>query len=132
MVEKYPNLLRRYFASLIDFLVALTIAAVVGKTLVSNANLTPNLNVWVLFLTFAIYEPLMTTVGCTIGQFIFRFRVRKHDKNKKINIGQAFVRLVIKYSLGLISLLTMPARSDRRAIHDLATGSIVVNSNGSA
>jgi len=32
----------------------------------------------------------------------------------------------VKYLLGIISMLTIPARADRRAIHDFATDTIVI------
>jgi uncharacterized RDD family membrane protein YckC len=35
----------------------------------------------------------------------------------------------VKYLLGVISFLTMPTRSDRRAIHDLAAETIVVEAS---
>jgi uncharacterized RDD family membrane protein YckC len=132
MTEKYPILLRRYLATLVDFIVAFSIAVAIGKSLSMNSNLSTDLSMWIFILPFLIYEPLMTTVYSTVGQFVFKFRVRKLDEKNKINFGQAFVRIIIKYLLGWISLMTIPARADRRAMHDLATGSIVVNSNSNA
>jgi uncharacterized RDD family membrane protein YckC len=129
MTEKYPILLRRYLATLVDFLVAFSIAVAIGKTLSVNGELSYNASWWIIVLPFLIYEPILTTVYSTFGQFVFRFRVRKLDEKNKINLGQAFIRVIIKYLLGWISLMTIPARGDRRAMHDLATGSIVVNSN---
>ena len=39
------------------------------------------------------------------------------------------MRLEIKYILGGISILTNPSRADRRAIHDFATDTIVIESS---
>lgn len=61
-----------------------------------------------------------------------RIRVRTPDGNNRIGIAHAFMRMVVKYLLGLISFLTVPARKDRRAIHDLAARSIVVEAGASA
>jgi uncharacterized RDD family membrane protein YckC len=74
---------------------------------------------------FACYEPLLTSFFCTIGQAIMGFRVRK-VAGGRISVVQAYVRVIVKYLLGMLSFLTMPARADRRAIHDLAAGTIVV------
>ena len=129
MNDNYPSILRRYLAALIDLIVALSIGVFIGKLLASGGGLSTDASFWVLALPFLLYEPIMTTTYATLGQSIFRIRVRKLDKTNKINIFQALPRLVIKYLLGWLSLMTIPARSDRRAIHDLATSTIMVNSN---
>ena len=45
---------------------------------------------------------------------------------RHISLLQAYVRLLVKYCLGVISVLTIPARQDRRAIHDFATETVVI------
>jgi hypothetical protein len=35
-------------------------------------------------------------------------------------------RMLVKYLLGIVSFLTVPARKDRRAIHDLSADTIVI------
>jgi uncharacterized RDD family membrane protein YckC len=72
------------------------------------------------------YEPLATAFGCTLGQALMRFRVRTVEGLKRIGVTQAYGRFLVKYLLGIISFVTMPARSDRRAIHDLASETIVI------
>jgi hypothetical protein len=62
MTEKYPILLRRYLATLVDFIVAFSIAVAIGKSLSMNSNLSTDLSMWIFILPFLIYEPLMTTV----------------------------------------------------------------------
>jgi uncharacterized RDD family membrane protein YckC len=42
-----------------------------------------------------------------------------------IGVAQAVGRMLVKYLLGIISFLTVPARQDRRAIHDLSADTIV-------
>jgi uncharacterized RDD family membrane protein YckC len=34
--------------------------------------------------------------------------------------------MLVKYLLGIVSFLTVPARKDRRAIHDLSADTIVI------
>ena len=128
MKANYPALVRRYLATLIDIIVPLTIAALIGRTLSLEFELSDLASVMILSLPFLIYEPIMTAKYATVGQLIFKFRVRKLNESNRITIGQSFFRLAVKYALGGISLMTIPARSDRRAIHDLMSGSIVVNS----
>ncbi len=129
MKSNYPTLVRRYLATLIDFLVPLGIAALIGRTLSLNIELSNVASALILLLPYLIYEPLMTATYATVGQLIFKFRVRKLNETNRINIGQGYVRFIAKYFLGWVSLLTIPARSDRRALHDLVSGSIVVNAN---
>jgi uncharacterized RDD family membrane protein YckC len=123
----YPNLLRRYLASVIDILAVIFIVFVLSTTPIYSSGGDSGL--LLLVGVVASYEPLMTAYRCTLGQAIMRFRVRRNDGRHRISIGQAYLRLVVKYFLGLISFLTMPARRDRRAIHDLAAGTIVVEAS---
>jgi uncharacterized RDD family membrane protein YckC len=71
----------------------------------------------------------MTVFLCTLGQAVMRFRVRKADDLSRVSLVQVYIRIVVKYLLGVISFLTMPARRDRRAIHDLAGGTIVIEAS---
>lgn len=55
-----------------------------------------------------------------------RFRVRNMADSKRTNPAQAYVLVLAKYAFGITYFLTMAVRPDRRAIHDLAAGSIAV------
>jgi len=127
MAGKYPILLRRYLATLIDFLIPLVIATVIGKTFSFETEYSILASELLLVVPFLVYEPLMTSVFATVGQLIFRFRIRKLDEISRINIGQALIRLICKYLLSWVSFLTLPARSDRRAMHDLVSKSIAIH-----
>jgi uncharacterized RDD family membrane protein YckC len=76
---------------------------------------------------FVVYEPLFMTLGCTLGNYIKGIRVRKvEDPSKKINILQAILRYPIKFMLGWLSFLTIGSNPQRRAIHDLVAGSVMI------
>jgi uncharacterized RDD family membrane protein YckC len=77
-------------------------------------------------LVFLNYEPVLTRFLCTAGQAVMRFRVREMTSGSPPPIWRLYIRVVVKASLGLISFLTLPARADRRAIHDLAANTLVV------
>ena len=121
---KYPNVLRRYLATLIDLFALWCV--VYGFSRVPNVAASGALVYWALGLALLLYEPLLTTYACTLGQAAMRIRVRTPDGLKHIRLDQAFGRMVVKYLLGIISSLTVPARKDRRAIHDLSSGTIVI------
>jgi uncharacterized RDD family membrane protein YckC len=121
---KYPSVFRRYLATLLDLLVlwfyvylVTRIPAVIESDGRVGAAVLP------VVLT---YEPFLTAFRCTIGQWVFRLRVRSTHNMRHISLLQAYVRLLVKYCLGVISVLTIPARQDRRAIHDFATDTVVI------
>ena len=76
---------------------------------------------------FIIYEPVCMALGCTLGNYIKGIRVRKYsDTTKRINLFQAVIRYPIKIILGWISFLTINSNPKRRAIHDLVSGSVMI------
>jgi uncharacterized RDD family membrane protein YckC len=83
------------------------------------------IRVIVLILLLFVYEPICTSRLCTIGQKLADIRVRKTSSLEKISIPAAYVRILVKISLGFISLLAIPFTKEKRAIHDFAAGSIV-------
>jgi hypothetical protein len=66
-------------------------------------------------------------MGFTIGNYLKGIRVRKvSNTSNRINFIQAFFRYVLKISLGWISFLTIHSNNQKRAIHDLAVGSVMI------
>jgi uncharacterized RDD family membrane protein YckC len=121
---KYPNVLRRYLATLLDLFAWWCLIYAMSRvpSITEHGALAYSL----FGLSFLLYEPLLTTYACTLGQAIMRIRVRTKEGLKRIALGQAIVRMIVKYLLGIVSFLTVPARADRRAIHDLASDTIVI------
>ena len=120
----YPSVFRRYLATLLDFLIVWSgVYLLIQIPGLAESNLRIGIIVGIFVLT---YEPLLTTYLCTVGQWLFRYRVRTFNGHDHISPGRAYGRLLIKYLLGVISILTIPSRPDRRAIHDFATGTIVI------
>lgn len=124
MASDYPPIISRYFASVIDVLVAFLIAFILGNYILNpEAEQTAKI---IFFITpFLVYEPVFTAYITTVGQLIFGFRVRQFNSNKRLSLIRTFIRFMVKYNLGFISVLTIPAREDRRALHDLASNSII-------
>jgi len=132
MEPAYPSLSRRIQSIFIDGLL------MIGLMLVS-AWVLDNINPeqkegdeWIRAVLFigiwGVYEPLAMTFGCTLGNYFIKIRVRKHgDTGKKINIIQAYVRFVIKILLGWISFITISFTAEKRAIHDFASGTIMLD-----
>jgi uncharacterized RDD family membrane protein YckC len=122
---KYPNLLRRYVATLLDVFVLWCILYAISRTPMLTERSALAYGIFAAALLS--YEPLLTTYACTLGQAVLRIRVRRIGSLQRISLDQAFGRLIVKYLLGAVSLLTVPARQDRRAIHDFSTGTIVID-----
>jgi uncharacterized RDD family membrane protein YckC len=67
------------------------------------------------------------TLGCTLGNYLMKIRVKRFADNKrKINLLQAYIRFVVKVLLGWISFLTINSNKERRAIHDFVAGSVML------
>lgn len=115
---------KRYIGALIDALVILGLFFIVARSpliafLDSRAN--------ILFIVIFLYEPICTSKFCTLGQFAMDYRVRTLIGHERIGVFHAIWRFIVKALLGIISLMTIPARADRRGIHDIVSGTIVLN-----
>jgi uncharacterized RDD family membrane protein YckC len=78
-------------------------------------------------LILFVYEPVLTSRLCTIGQRLTGLRVRRYgNPGERIGVLAAYVRFAVKILLGAISFLTLGFTKEKRAIHDLAAGSIML------
>jgi len=122
---RYPNLLRRYLASLIDGAVVFGLLVLYMRDPLRSAR-SQDVLYWPLLL-LALYEPLLTRYFCTLGQLVTGIRVRSEFGGQRVPIWRVFIRLFVKYLLGILSFIFMPGHPQKRAIHDLAAGTIVVD-----
>ena len=121
-----PTILRRYLSTIIDGIFILSVFIAVSFAVNSDSSFASYARIAVFAVMFFLYEPVMTSRGCTLGQKISGIRVRRIDTYDNISLPAAYLRIVIKIVLGFVSLLSIPCTKDRRAIHDFASGSIVV------
>lgn len=123
----YPTLVQRVQSMFIDtvFIVGLIFAF---SAILSSFGGAPEwLRMSVFILIWVVYEPLCVSLGCTLGNYIIGLRVRDNrNMNEPINIVRAVLRYALKVSLGWISFVTIHSNSKRRAIHDLAAGSVMI------
>lgn len=123
---QYPLLLKRYQSLFIDFLLLFTIMiitmVVIGE---SEIRQTVMLSMGALFLL--VYEPLLTVYSATVGQRMMGIRVRDvNNPAKRIGLLRAYIRLVVKWYLGWLSFITINFNPQHRAIHDMASASVVI------
>lgn len=125
MEPVYPSLGTRIQALFIDGVLIIVLMFVFSAFLPDEAP------AWVriaLFLgLWLVYEPVCTAFGCTLGSYMKNIRVRQNDdETRKIGLLQAYIRYAVKTCLGWFSFFTIHSNPRRRAIHDLAAGSVMV------
>jgi uncharacterized RDD family membrane protein YckC len=121
----YPSLLRRYLATVIDLIVVLFLLFLYAHSPLYHKDRSGEA-MWPLLL-FLVYEPLCNRFGTTIGQFAMRFRVRTVKGHKRVPLWRGLIRVVTKYLLGIFSFIRMPIQKQRRALHDLISGTIALD-----
>ena len=123
----YPSLVDRVQSTFIDTLFIVLVMFMCTALLDRYTNPPDWIRIVLFFGLWTVYEPLSTSMGGTIGNYIKGIRVRKHSApDKKINFFQAFVRYFLKVMLGWLSFITMHTNKQRRAIHDLVAGTVMV------
>lgn len=125
--DPYPPLSRRYVAAVVDGMVVL-VGMIVVASLFEDAPpwLTP-VRVALFVALWVGYEPMCTAFAATVGQRLFGFRVRRaSEPTRRIGLPAALLRYVVKLLLGVLSFLTMGVNRRQRALHDLASGSVVI------
>jgi len=127
MQKEYPYLGDRVQSTFIDT-VLLIVLMFIFSAILDRYNQVPDWVRMAMFVgLFVIYEPVCMTFGCTVGNYVKGIRVRKvSDSSKRINILQAYLRYPVKVLLGWMSFLTINSNAQRRAIHDIVSGSVMV------
>ena len=125
---RYPNLLRRYVAAMIDWVIVILLIVLMGR-LASYLGRDQGFALFLAAVAVAVYEPFLTAFLFTAGQGVMRFRVRDLKSGARVPLWRVYLRVVVKAVLGVVSFLTLPARADRRAIHDLAAGTLVLEAS---
>ena len=77
---------------------------------------------------FLLYDPLCVSIlGNTLGHKMLGIVVKKKAQpSENISFFNALIRFFLKAVLGWISLITVSSDSMKRALHDIAAGSIVM------
>jgi uncharacterized RDD family membrane protein YckC len=122
-----PTIKTRYFSTLIDVLIIVLLSLGISS-LLETIGQVPDYIKGILFLVvILLYEPILVAFGTTVGQFFLNIRVRNfEDPRIKLAFHLAIFRSFVKIILGWLSFITVTFNLNRRAIHDLASGSIVI------
>lgn len=123
-MEIYPHIARRYVATVIDGAVVLGVGFALGGLL--QAEAMAGLRVMLFLVVLFLYEPVLTSRYCTLGQRIMGVRVRDWRTGQSISVVRAYLRIVVKILLGFYSFVSVFFTQGRRAVHDMITGSVVI------
>lgn len=123
----YPTLLRRYVAFFLDVWLGWFLMIVTMVILDDHESRSAVMITLAAALLLG-YDPLLTAYSATLGQRLMKIRVRDyHDPSQRIPLWRAYARIVVKFSLGIISFFTIHSNVEHRAIHDFAGESVVIN-----
>jgi len=127
-IERYPTLLRRYLSSLADGFLVFALLVVIGLLPLGEGDIQGRLRLSLFVFLLVWYEPVLTSHWCTFGQWLTGIRVRSDkDESAQVGVLRLLLRTVMKGLLGWISFFSMPFTDKRRALHDLAAGTVVVH-----
>lgn len=124
--RRYPSVVRRYIASVVDMVVVIFLIFTVVQV---SGNLGTVGNLCLFAGVLSLYEPLATVHYATFGQLLMRFRVRRASDLCRLDLSTAWTRAFFKYPLGSISFLSIPMHKEKRALHDLIAGTLVVEAS---
>jgi uncharacterized RDD family membrane protein YckC len=123
----YPSLSDRIQSAFIDAVLIIVLMFIATTVLDKYENAPDWIRIVLFFGLWAVYEPLCTSLGCTLGNYMKGIRVRRYtNESKRINFFAAFVRYCIKMLLGWISFISIHFNPERRALHDFVVGSVMV------
>lgn len=127
MTENYATVLDRIKSTLIDTMVIIA-GMIIFSDVFSSFNNIPDWLKATAFILLFLYEPLCTTHGATLGNYLMDIRVRKNsDTSQQINIFQALLRYFFKLALGWLSFLSIFFSKKSRTIHDIVSGSVMIS-----
>lgn len=126
--SQYPSFMERMKAIMTDAVIIMLLIVFFSYAFDTMGEVSPQSRMCAFIFVFFLYDPIFVAFfGGTLGHLLMGLKVRRYsDQNKKVFIIIAFFRYAIKVILGIISFLTISSQPQKRAIHDLFTGSIVL------
>ena len=124
---EYPYLGDRIQSTFIDTVFMVMLMFLFSSILDGYENVPDWIRIVMFITVWLLYDPVCTSLGGTLGNYIKGLRVRRlNNTGKRINILQAIIRYLFKFSLGWISFITINTNREKRAIHDFLSGSVVI------
>jgi hypothetical protein len=123
-----PSIKTRFFSMLIDIVVIFLISLAISSLFEKIGQVPNYVRVIVFVIVVILYEPILVSLGSTVGQLVLNIRVRNfRNPDKRLVFHLAVLRLIVKALLGWLSFITVTFNINRRAIHDFAGHSIMIS-----
>ncbi|HYV91297.1 MAG TPA: RDD family protein [Chitinophagales bacterium] len=131
MNYELPTLTDRVKSTIIDTFLILLLMGLVSELF----NFFTNVPDWVritVMIMMILYDPIFTSTTCTLGQKLAGVRVRNfeklhfEDREERIGFLPATLRIVVKFILGGITVISFFLNNEKRMLQDFASGSIVI------
>lgn len=125
----YSNLPNRVKAAAIDGFLIILLMMSFTDVFSSFESVQNYVRLIAFLFVFVFYEPLFVTLfGASIGHMFMDLRVRREDNpEKNIPFHLALIRFTLKFFLGWMSFFTMNSDKKNRAMHDIASKSVVLD-----
>ena len=127
-LSRLPSLVVRIKALFIDLLILLLVFATVSILIDLISNVPSIVRGFIAVFMLYLYDPILTAfTGGTIGHKFMKLKIKQlQNSEKNISLPAALLRFWIKGMLGWLSFFTVTGNANKRAIHDLASGSITL------
>lgn len=124
----YPSLFDRTKAAMVDGVILMAALIITSDVLSSMENVPNYVKMVLMLFYFVLYEPLFLCInGGTIGHNFAGIKVKRYsNQEKNISFFAGIIRFFLKIGLGWISLITFFTSSNKRTLHDMASGSIML------
>jgi len=123
---QFPSLRQRVQATFVDSLIPLFVAMMLVG-LVPGIAEWPPMGKLLLVAVCYLYEPILSSVSLTVGQHLTGTRIRRYQAHdQRLSFGAAYGRFLTKVFLGWFSYLFIHFNPERRALHDLVAGTVVL------
>jgi len=129
MEYESPSINKRIMSSTIDGLLIMIAFTIISSLFRQSDDLSVIIRISTFVVFLLLYEPIMTSKYCTLGQLITGIRVIDYENAGKISLVSSFLRFLVKLVLGIISFIVISFSKDRRALHDFVAHSVVVTIN---
>jgi uncharacterized RDD family membrane protein YckC len=127
-LTQLPSLVARIKAFFTDLLILLFAYATLSVSIDAMGGVPSLVKGVMAVFMFYLYDPILTAfTGGTIGHKLMQLKIKQFkDPQKNISLLAALLRFFIKGMLGWISFFTVTGNANKRAIHDLISGAIIL------
>lgn len=127
-INEYPSLLKRTKAAFVDVIVIMLFMYGISDLFSMFEHVPGSIRMSSFIFIFFLYDPIFVSLfGGTLGHRFIGIRVkRENNELKNISFPAAFLRFLIKSTLGWFSFLTMSGNKKKKAVHDHAVNSVII------